>query len=101
MTSIKKLEELNEFEQEKICHLLECNFDDLIRFSDEAEKVFNNTDNTYDTLMKILQQGNNVREATLIGILCGKLIGFAEAESKIEEDIKERLFNAFKHNRSL
>ena len=28
MTSINKLEELNEFEQEKICHLLECNFDD-------------------------------------------------------------------------
>ena len=50
MTSINKLEELNEFEQEKICHLLECNFDDLIKLSDQAEKVFKDTDTTYDTL---------------------------------------------------
>jgi hypothetical protein len=73
----------------------------LIRLFNEAEKVFNNTDTTYDSLMQILQQGNNLREAIFIGILCGKLIGFSEAESKIEEDIKEKLFNAFKQNRSL
>ena len=55
--------------------------------------------NIYDRLLKILQQGNNVREATLIGLLCGKLIGFVEAEKKIERDIKDKLFNAFKKNR--
>ena len=50
-------------------------------------------------LLKILQQGNNVREATLIGLLCGKIIGIVEAEKKIERDIKDKLFNAFKKNR--
>ena len=49
--------------------------------------------------MKILQKGNNIREATLIGILCGKNLGFNQAQEQIEEDIKQKLFDAFNNNR--
>ena len=48
--------------------------------------------------MKVLQQGFNVREATLIGILCGSIIGYNFAEEDMENAIKDRLFNAFKNN---
>ena len=47
--------------------------------------------------MKVLQQGFNVREATLIGILCGSIIGYNFAEED-KENIKDKLFNAFKNN---
>ena len=50
--------------------------------------------------MKILQQGHNVREATLISLLCGKYFGFDRAQEKIEEDIKQKLFDAFNNKRS-
>ena len=49
--------------------------------------------------MKILQQGNNVREATLIGLICGKYFGFNHAEEQIEDDIKQKLFDAFNKRR--
>jgi len=32
--------------------------------------------------------------------LCGKLIGFLEAKTKMELDIKDKLFDAFKNNNS-
>ena len=57
------------------------------------------TKSIYESLLKILQQGNNLREAILIGILCGKHIGFLEAEENIERDIKDKLFDAFKNSR--
>lgn len=99
MHTLKILENLTQFEQEKLCNLLECKNTDLAVFYENAKKVVNETDTTYDALLKILQQGNNVREAALVGILCGQLIGFSEAEEKIEKDIKDKLFNAFKNNR--
>mgnify|MGYP001179959366 CR=1 FL=1 len=95
----KILDNLSQFEIEKLCNLLECDKDELARLYESAKKVYNDSDTIYDRLLKILQQGNNVREATLIGLLCGKLIGFSEAEQKIERDIKDKLFNAFKKNR--
>ena len=101
---MKKIEinkSLTNFEKEKLCNLLECNVDDLSILKEKSNVVFNESDSLYDTLLKILQQGNNVREATLIGLLCGKLIGYNEAEERIEEEIKEKLFAAFKNNRSI
>ncbi len=95
----KILDNLSQFEIEKLCNLLECDKDELARLYESAKKVYNDSETIYDRLLKILQQGNNVREATLIGLLCGKLMGFSEAEQKIERDIKDKLFNAFKKNR--
>ena len=95
----KILDNLSQFEIEKLCNLLQCDEDELARLYESAKKVYNDSETIYDRLLKILQQGNNVREATLIGLLCGKLMGFSEAEQKIERDIKDKLFNAFKKNR--
>ena len=99
MTSMEISKNISQFEKEKLCHLLECNDDELTKFFENSISVFKQTDTTYDALLKILQQGNNVREATLAGLLCGKLIGFSEAKTKIELDIKDKLFKAFKNNR--
>ncbi len=101
MEKLEILEELTQFEKEKICQLLECDSKDLDMLYKKAYNVFEETDTIYDTFLKILQQGNNVREATLIGILCGRLIGSLEAEDKIELEIKEKLFNAFKNSRRI
>jgi len=101
MKKVKLSASINQFEQEKLCHLLECSNDELNKLYDTVKTVINESNSTYDTMLNILQQGNNVREATLIGVLCGKLIGFSEAEAKIEEEIKEKLFNAFKSRRPL
>ena len=90
---------MNQFEKDKLCNLLEFSDAELAKFYEKATSVFKETDTTYDALLKILQQGNNVREATFSGLLCGKLIGFSEAKAKIELDIKDKLFNAFKNNR--
>ena len=66
---------------------------------DNAEKIYQETDSVYDSVMKILQQGHNVREATLIALMCGKYFGFKQAEEQIEEDIKQKLFDAFNNRR--
>mgnify|MGYP001468293448 CR=1 FL=1 len=99
MKTLERFEELSQFEQEKLCNLLECNTMELSQLYENARIVFKETDTLYDALLKILQQGNNVREATFAGILCGKLIGFSEAKIKIERDIKDKLFDAFRNNR--
>ena len=101
MKTLELSDNLSQFEQEKLCNLLECDHSELLRLFKKARFVFNETETTYDALLKTLQQGNNVREATLVGLLCGKMIGFSNAEERIEEDIKEKLFNAFKNNNPL
>ena len=93
------LDDLNQFEKERLCNLLECDNTELVRLFDNAKQVFDETKSVYESLLKILQQGNNLREAILIGILCGKHIGFLEAEENIERDIKDKLFDAFKNSR--
>ena len=95
MNKSHTLEGFNKFEKEKLCNLLQCSASELERIITTAEEVFKESDTTYDAVMKILQQGNNVREATLIGMLCGKYFGFTQAEEKIEKDIKQKLFDAF------
>jgi hypothetical protein len=99
MITIEEFDELSSFEKEKILNLLECNTVELSRLFASANTVVKDKFTLYDTLLKILQQGNNVREAALIGILCGKILGFSAAKDKLEIDIKEKLFNAFKNNR--
>jgi hypothetical protein len=49
--------------------------------------------------MRILQQGHNLREATLISLICGKYFGYNQAEEQIEEDIKQKLFDEFNNRR--
>ena len=100
MTSLETPKNISQFEKEKLCYLLEYNDEELAKFYEKSTSVFKETDTTYDALLKILQQGNNVREATLAGLLCGKLIGFLEAKTKMELDIKDKLFDAFKNNNS-
>lgn len=94
------IEDFDKFEKEKICNLLQCTSSDLDNLIQSSYAVFKNSDNIYDAVMKILQQGHNVREATLISLLCGKYFGFDRAQEKIEEDIKQKLFDAFNNKRS-
>ncbi|MBG65334.1 MAG: hypothetical protein CMP73_01575 [Flavobacteriales bacterium] len=99
MIKLEDFDNLSKHEEGKLLHLLECNKDELISLFENAQEVVSSQNSLYETLLKILQQGNNVREAALVGILCGKILGFEEAKDKIELDIKEKLFNAFKNNR--
>ena len=89
----------NKFEREKLCNLLECSPDDLDKIISSAKHTFKESETVYDSVMRILQQGHNVREATLISLICGKYFGYNQAEEQIEEDIKQKLFDAFNNRR--
>ena len=99
MNDINFNPDFSKFEKEKLCNLLQCSLFELDEIIENSEKIYKETDSVYDCVMKILQQGNNVREATLIGLICGKYFGFNHAEEKIEEDIKQKLFDAFNKRR--
>ena len=99
MNTIDESTNITQFEKEKYCNLLECDQVELTRLYDNAQYIFNESDTIYEACMKLLQQGNNVREATFSGILCGRLMGFEDAKNKIELELKDKLFNAFKNNR--
>ena len=51
----------------------------------------------YDIFLKILQQGYNIREATLSAIILGEKLGYKKAKIDMEEKIKEKLYRAFKN----
>ena len=89
----------DKFEREKLCNLLECSLDDLDKIISSAKNTFKESETVYDSVMKILQQGHNIREATLISLICGKYLGYHQAEEQIEEDIKQKLFDAFNTRR--
>ena len=99
MDKINQSTNISQFEKEKLCYLLECDEAELTRLYNNAQSIFNESDTIYDACLKLLQQGNNVREATFSGILCGRLMGFEDAKNKIELELKDKLFNAFKNNR--
>ena len=100
MTEInQKMNIFDKFEKEKLCNLLECSPSDLEKMFSDASKIFNETDSVYDLVLRILQQGYNIREATLIGLFCGVDLGFNQAKDQIEEDIKQKLFDAFNNSR--
>ena len=65
---------------------------------DDSKKINESSKTVYQKIMKILQKGANVREATLLGIICGYSFGYDVAKDKIEEEMKNRLFNAFKNS---
>jgi hypothetical protein len=90
--------QLDRFELEKLSHLLECQEGDLMRLIEKSIKIVEKTDNVYDATMGLLQSGYNVREATLIGIMVGHIIGFKTAEKALEDDFKDMLYNSFKNN---
>ena len=95
----KKTDNISPFEMEKLCHLLQCDKTELLEFEKLAHDIAETSDTMYDALMSILQKGHNVREASLIALLIGRLEGYLQAETDMEEDIKEQLFQAFKRNR--
>ena len=99
MTDLQYTTKFDKFEREKLCNLLECSSDDLDKIISSAKHTFKESETVYDSVMKILQQGYNVREATLISLICGKYFGYNQAEEQIEEDIKQKLFDAFNNRR--
>ena len=95
----KKTPLLSQFEIEKLCHLLQCDKDELFDFEKLAYEISEESDSTYDAVMKLLQKGHNVREATLIALFIGRTKGYLQAESDMEEEIKDKLYKAFRGNR--
>jgi hypothetical protein len=49
-------------------------------------------------LLKILQQGHNIREATLAGMIIGQKFGYEKAKTELEDEIKDKLYRAFKNS---
>ena len=91
------MKKISKFEKEKILHLLECTekeFDTLIENSDT---LFQDNQSIYDIILKILQQGLNIREATLLAIILGQKLGYNASKAEMEEEIKEKLYKAFRN----
>ena len=95
-----KTQNLNSFEIEKLCNLLECDKQELVEFEKLALQIANETEHTYDAMMKILQKGHNLREAIFIAMIIGRKEGYIQAEADMEEEIKEKLYQAFRGNRN-
>jgi hypothetical protein len=89
---------LDRFELEKLSHLLECKQSDLSDLIQKSIKVVEQTDNIYDATMCLLQNGYNVREATLIGMMVGHILGYKTAEKNLEDEFKDMLYNSFRNN---
>ena len=89
---------MNKFEKEKLLKLLESKQEELDRLVKKADEISLNYAGTYDVLLKILQEGHNIREATLLGILLGEKLGYQKAQIEIEKEIKDKLYKAFKNN---
>ncbi|MAN49611.1 MAG: hypothetical protein CMD04_05625 [Flavobacteriales bacterium] len=92
------MELINKFEKEKLLHLLEYSSEELDDFVKKSLEISKETSNIYDTVLKILQKGYNIREAVLIGILLGEKIGYENAKKEMEQEIKDKLYRAFKNN---
>ena len=92
------MELINKFEKEKLLNLLEYSSEELDDFVKKSLEISKETSNIYDTVLKILQKGYNIREAVLIGILLGEKIGYENAKKEMEQEIKDKLYRAFKNN---
>ena len=95
-----KTQNLSSFEIEKLCNLLECDKQELVEFEKLALQIANETEHTYDAMMKILQKGHNLREAIFIAMIIGRKEGYIQAEADMEEEIKDKLYQAFRGNRN-
>ena len=89
---------MDKFEKQKVTHLLEYSEEELNDFLNNADDFFNGEDYFYDILMKILQQGYNIREVALLAMVVGKKIGYEKAKAELEDEIKDKLYKAFKNN---
>ena len=91
------MKNISKFEKEKLLHLLECTEKELDVLSEKSNTILQEDSSIYDVLLKILQQGLNVREATLSGIILGQKLGYNTAKIEMEEEIKDKLYKAFKN----
>jgi hypothetical protein len=66
------MKNINKFEKEKLLNLLEYNLEELYLLANTSSEILKEGDNIYDILLKILQQGFNILEATLAGITIGE-----------------------------
>ena len=91
------MKNISKFEREKLLQLLECKTEELELLTEISNTIIQEDSSTYDVLLKILQQGCNIREATLLGIIIGQELGYEKAKIEIEEEIKDKLYKAFKN----
>ena len=92
------MKKISKFEKEKLLQLLECTENDLDLLTEKSIKLVEEDSSIYDILLKILQQGCNIREATLSGIILGQKLGYHTAKIEVEEEIKDKLYKAFKNS---
>lgn len=91
------MKNISKFEKEKLLQLLQCSENEFDLLVEKSKKLIANKENTYDVILKVLQQGFNIREATLSALLIGQELGYKKAEIEMEEEIKEKLYRAFKN----
>ena len=89
---------MNKIEKEKLLQLLECTKEELDTLAEKSINLLDEENNTYELCLKILQQGFNIREATLAAIILGQKLGYKKAEIEMEEEIKNKLYRAFKNS---
>jgi len=92
------MKNMNDIEKEKLLQLLECTEEELDILAEKSTSLINEENNTYELCLKILQQGFNIREATLAAIILGQKLGYKRAEIEMEEEIKNKLYRAFKNS---
>lgn len=92
------MENISKFEKEKLLQLLECSEVELNQLINKSKDIIHEDDSLYDVLLKILQQGFNIREATLSAIILGERLGYKKAEIEMEDEIKDKLYRAFKNS---
>ncbi len=92
------MKNISKYEKEKLLHILECSQKELELLTENAMKLMQEEYSFYDIFLKILQQGYNIREATLSAMILGEELGYKKAELEIEEEIKDKLYRAFKNN---
>ena len=91
------MKNISKFEKEKLIQLLECSEEELDLLANNTINLVEEECSLYDVFLKILQQGYNIREATLSAIILGEKLGYKKAEIEMEEEIKEKLYRAFKN----
>ena len=84
------MDNLNKYEKEKLLNLLQYSESELNVLFEKLDDIITENDNTFDVLLKILQQGLNIREATLLGLYYGQKNGYKKAKLELEDEIKDK-----------
>ena len=66
------MDNLNKYEKDKVLNRLEYSESDFNVLFEKLNEIITENDNIFDVLLKILQQGLNIREATLLGFTWAK-----------------------------